>query len=275
MRAHVDWLTFTLPMWFSTREDSSYEESIEYAFVSTFDAKTLSGVFGGEWELQERSRAPYTNAWAMEDCGITRVASQSLNHACVEISGKGCERVIREGMMEDVMRSVEARITRVDIAVDIETDTTPTEFVQEKNHKRMRAHGTQISSTGETCYVGSQASDRYCRVYRFNPPHPRAHLLRVEYVFRKDYAKAICRGLLDGGIMAVTKSSGEAFGFTHVAWEMDAGKSVDISIISPSRSAGSTVHWLITSCAPAFRRLVESGDIRDPDEFIRRYFYST
>lgn len=272
MRSHVDWLTFTLPMWFSTRADATYEESVEYAFVSTFDASTLAKAFGGKWERQERSRAPYTNAWTMPDAGITLFASQSLNHSCVEISGSGCERLITLGVMESVVGSIVERLTRVDIATDIETEVTPTEFVSDISHKRMRSHGTQISSTGETVYIGSQKSDRYARVYRYAKPHPRGHLLRCETVFRKAYAKACGRRLLDSGIGSVARASGEAFGFSHVVWRPDAVQEADISIVSPSRTAGNTVHWLITAAAPAFKRLVASGDIRDADEFIRKYF---
>lgn len=271
MRTHVDWLTFTLPMWYSTRENDTYEGVIEHAFVSTFTPLTLAAAFGGSWEHQERSRAPYTNAWTM-GAGITLFASQSLNHACVEISGSGCERLIGMGEMENVIKSVQGRVTRVDIATDIETDTTPTEFIEKVSHRRMRSHGTQISSTGETVYLGSQKSDRYARIYRYNPPHPRAHLLRAEIVFRKEYAKRVCGALLNGGVNNVAEASGTAFGFNHVVWTPNAAQDVDISITSPSRSAGNTIHWLITACAPAFKRLVDSGDIRDAQQFIERYF---
>jgi len=275
MRSHVDWLTFTLPMWFSTRTDDTYSGAIEFAFVSTFEAATLAKAFGGSWERQERSRAPYTNAWTMPDAGITLFASQSLNHCCVEISGSGCERLIALGEMENVMRSTVERITRIDIATDIETDVTPMQFTAELEHKRMRSHGTQISSTGETVYIGSQKSDRYARVYRYAKPHPRAHLLRVEAVFRKQNAKTVVGRLLDTGINAVAKAAGDAFGFNHVVWRPYDGQDADISIVSPSRTAGNTVHWLITAAAPAFKRLVESGDIRDAEAFIREYFLMT
>lgn len=275
MRTHVDWLTFTLPMWFSTREDASYSESIEYAFVSTFTSLTLSIAFGGTWEVQERSRAPYTQAWTMPDAGITLFASQSLNHACVEISGSGCERLIALGQMESVMRSTVERITRIDIASDIETSVRPNEFVAEISHKRMRASGYQISATGETSYVGSQKSDRYARIYRYTDPHPRSHLLRIEHVFRKEYAKSTVRALLDCDLGSLAEAAGKAFGWAHEVWQPKAMQHVDISITSPSRVAGNTVHWLITACAPAFKRLVDSGDIRDPEKFIREYFLST
>jgi hypothetical protein len=275
MRTHIDWLTFTLPMWFSTRADDTYEGSVEFAFVSTFSADTLKTAFGGAWERQERSRAPYTNSWRMPSAGITLFASQSLNHACIEISGQGCERLIQIGEMENVMRATVARITRIDIATDIETSVTPEEFVEKKSHKRMRSDGFQRSETGETFYVGSQKSDRYARVYRYREPHPRAHLLRIEHVFRKEYAKATAKACLESGVNAVAVAAGEAFGWAHEAWNIDAIEHADISIISPNREAGSTINWLITACAPAFKRLVDNGDIRNADEFIARYFLSS
>lgn len=274
VRTHIDWITFTLPMWFSTRENATYEDSIEFAFTSTFTEEILATAFGGAWQRKERSRAPYTNAWEIHESGITVFASQSLNHCCVEISGQGCERLIDMGAMDGVLTAIQNRVARIDIATDIETETKPTEFVAEMKHKRMRASGFQRSETGETCYIGSQKSDRYARVYRYFSPHPRAKLLRIETVFRKEYAKIVAAECLRKDISAVAKAAGDAFGFSHSDWNTDDIETADISVIAPDRATGNTVRWLITAAAPAFRRLVDEGKIRNAEEFLRDYFLS-
>lgn len=274
MRVHIDWLTFTLPMWYATREDATYEEAIEFAFVSTFTNEILAKAFGGQWERQERSRAPYTNAWSMKEAGVTLFASQSLNHCCIEISGSGCEKLIAADVMKAVIERVTERVTRIDVACDIETDVMPVDFVKQLAHERMRASGQQESSTGQTCYCGSQKSDRYARVYRYYAPHPRAHLLRIEHVFKKGYAKSVANAYLGADENAIANASGLAFGWAHPVWAPDSAQHADISIVSPDRNTGNTVHWLITSAAPAFRRLVASGKIRDAEAFLNEYFLS-
>jgi len=278
MRTHIDWLTFTMtPRYQSSYADGvsmadQYANAIEQAFIQAFGGELVASAFGGDWQKNERSRAPYTDSWKLGERGITLFASPTLNHCCVEISGSGCETLISAGILNRVLGCVDDRVTRIDIASDIETSTRPAVFVERVNHERMRASGYQNSDSGETCYVGSQKSDRYARVYRYNPPHPRSHLLRIEHVFRREYAKVVAKQVLNADLESVAEAAGQAFGWAHNDWKTSDIQVVDISIISPKRDAGNTVFWLTNTCAPAFRRLVENGDIKDPEEFIKRYF---
>lgn len=249
-----------------------YADGIRGAFETTFSASTIATAFGGVWIERERSRAPYTDAWELADAGITLFASQTLSHCCVEISGSGCERLIKLDAMREVLYAVCGQCSRIDIATDIVTDTLPSEFVAVVSHDRMRASGSQKSETGETCYVGSQKSDRFSRIYRYSPPHPRSHLLRVETVFRRENAKAVARACIDSGMGSIAREAGKAFGWAHPIWKPDMAQHADISIISPNRKGGQTIHWLISACAPAFKRLVKEGVIREPEAFIRQYF---
>jgi hypothetical protein len=278
MRTHVDWITFTMTM----RYQSSYPETFSTADVyakamedtweENFDRELLAEAFGGSWMKNEFSRAPYVDAWQLPDRGITLFASPTLNHCCVEISGQGCETLIAKGLLNQVLQHVHSRVTRVDLASDIETQIKPSEFVEKRTHKRMQSDGYQNSKTGETCYIGSQKSDRYARVYRYNNPHPRAHLLRIEHVFRKAYAKKVAESILKDGIGNVVSAARDAFGWEHPVWEMGGDGGSDISIIKEKRATGKTVFWLVNSVAPAFRRLCEDGTISDPEAFIRAYF---
>ncbi len=233
-----------------------------------------SRVFGGEWQKQERSRAPYTDAWVQSEGGITLFASPNLTHATIEISGQGCERLLENGELDNVMRLCVLRVTRIDIACDIETLTRPLEFVEKTNHERMRTSGHILSDTGETCYVGSQKSERYARVYRYNSPHPRSALLRVEHVFRKDYAKKVAEECASSGIEAVAKAAGDAFGWAHRDWRPSLVDSPDISVTRERGNSGNTVFWLVNSVAPAFKRLCATGGITDAQAFLEEYFLS-
>lgn len=272
MRSHVDWVTFTMSMVYVDETDAAYANAIAYGFEDMFGKELLADAFGGNWIKNERSRAPYTDAWQLSDRNITLFASPNLTHCCVEISGQGCETLISKALLHKVLQSCHSRITRIDIASDIETTVMPDEFVEKVLHERMRTSGHVVSDTGETCYVGSQKSDRYARVYRYNPPHPRSHLLRIEHVFRREYAKVVARQISESGIERVAYSAGEAFAWAHPSWQPLVSEPVDISVVKAEPTMGGTVFWLIKSVAPAFRKLVEKGIITDPQKFVDDYF---
>jgi len=263
-----------MPMNYDTFEGDVYARAVERAFKTTFDRLTLEDAFGGEWEKNEHSRAPYVDSWRLGDKGITLFASQNLSHCCVEISGQGCERLLMDKTMGVVLAQSRERVTRIDIACDIETTTRPNEFVGGLAHERMRSHGSHISDTGETEYVGSKTSDRYARIYRYYAPHPRSHLLRIEHVFRKRYAKAVALAFDHSSISDIAAAAGKAFGWTHRDWVVEVDTLPDISVTKAESNMGKTVFWLVKSVAPAFKRLVNEGTIVDPDEFLTRYFLS-
>jgi len=272
MRSHIDWLTYTVTMHYMGEGADAYASALLHGIVDMHGDLLATRIFGGTWEKKERSRAPYTDAWTLVDQGISIYASPNLTHACIEISGQGCERLIKLEFMDKLLQKISERCTRIDVACDIETDVTPEQFVAETTHQRMRASGYQKSESGETAYVGSQKSDRYARVYRYFSPHPRAKLLRVEHVFRKDYAKTVCNAILEVGADATAKSAGVAFGWAHSVWNPNESEGADLSIVHAERKMGKTVYWLIKACAPAFKRLVADGTITDAEGFLQSYF---
>jgi len=274
MRTHIDWLTFTIPMVYDTQGDDSYAAAIRNGFLYLFSADVVADVFGGAWAAGERSRAPYTDVWIDKEASISLYSSPSLTHATVEISGQGCERLILEGKLENVLRGCAERLTRIDIACDIETEVMPLAFTSILSHDRMRSSGYYRSDTGETAYIGSKQSERFARVYRYFEPHPRSHLLRVEHVFRREYAKVVAKNIVEYGVSSIAKSTGEIFGWSHSIWNVDNTAEVDLSITSPEKNAGKTVSWLVRSVAPAIQRLIADGTIRDPEQFFRTYFLS-
>jgi len=259
-------------MIYGEENDEAYALAIQAGFMDMFSQDLVHGVFGGKWTKAQRSRAPYTDTWTDEHNGISLYASPNLTHCCIEISGQGCERIIALGKIEAILAGSAQRVTRIDIASDIETSTQPAEFVSIVKHERMRANGTQNSETGQTCYVGSKKSDRYARVYRYYKPHPRAHLLRIEHVFRRKYAKSVVQAILDTSIESVAEAAGNAFGWAHSDWNTEANEHADISIVAAERGQRTTVTWLVRSVAPAIRRLIEDGTIRDPQAFFEQYF---
>lgn len=261
-----------MPMVYDTEEGDNYAHAIQNAFMDMFTQDMVATLFSGAWRTEKRSRAPYKDTWIDTENGLSLYASPSLTHSCIEISGAGCERIIKLGAMELLISCIMERITRIDIACDIETDIMPEQFVATLAHERMRSTGIINSDTGQTCYIGSKQSERFARVYRYFYPHPRWNLLRVEHVFRRDYAKSVARAIMENSLMEVASASGQAFGWNHPEWQPGTGLTPDIGIVQGEKNAGKTVSWLVRSVAPAFRRLVYEGTIRDPEAFFRTYF---
>lgn len=272
MRSHIDWLTFTCNPLYIDSNAHDLAQAIVDGLVSLIGHVLFNTVFAGEGQQAERSRAPYTYAWKWDDDHVVVYASEVLNHFTVEISGQGCERLLTAGALHNLLKQVQDRVTRVDVACDIETSTRPHEFVFFNKHQRMQSSGYVKSPSGETCYVGSQKSERYARVYRYNDPHPRSHLLRIEHVFRRKHAKVVATAIVDNGISAVAAAAGNVFGWGHSDWQSAGDSDMDLSTVRAERDGGKTVYWLVNSVAPAFRRLCENGTIKDPAEFIRSHF---
>lgn len=272
MNTRIDWLSFTLTIRPSINDHEAMYVAIEQAIEDVFGVGQTATIFGGRWTKNEHGRAPYSHSWTLRDSGCTLFCNPTLTHMTVEFSGQGCTRLIEQSMMDEVLNNVADRVTRIDVATDITTNTTPEEFIAAGHSERFGSVGMFHSPTGTTAYIGSMKSERFARVYRYVEPHPRAHLLRVECVSRRDHAKAVARAILTQGERSVAATLGDVYGWRHNDWQPDAPADADLSIVRAEKAAGGTVFWLIKQAAPAFKRLVQEGTIMDAESFLQHYF---
>ena len=159
-------------------------------------------------------------------------------------------------------QSVRNAITRLDYAVDVRTGVRPSEFGAKRQHQTFRSTSLIKSDTGETLYVGSPKSDRFCRVYRYAKPHPRHALLRIEYVFRRGMATSAVQAYLVSESDAQFQAQlGNTWGFTHPVWR--PGEVTDERVRAPivTRENEDTVLWLYKQVGPALRRVYDQGAI--------------
>lgn len=186
----------------------------------------------------------------------------------IEISGMGCERLHRQSNLWAVVdRAVQsAKITRFDHATDILTPTAPKAFALKRSNNAHKTYSHAVSESGETYYVGSRKSDRFCRVYRYNPPHPRSDLLRIEHVFRRAYAHSVAKDWLKIGDDEFAARAGKIYGWEHETWTPDT--ETKLSYTRPSRGNVNTILWLYSSVAPAVAKLVTSGELTQ-EEAVR------
>lgn len=263
--AIVDWLTVVgrraaQPDDFSV--NNAYQTAAEWLDES---CPTFKESFGSplDWQVV-KPRAPYSHARRSDDCTRSLYVHPLATHFTFEVSGQHCQRIAP--VMPAILAPWADAVSRLDIAVDMETDVTPFLFDGDCNPARINSRSRLSSSSGETVYVGSRASDRFARVYRYNPPHPRSHLLRAEFQLKHDYAKAAASDIGAGvTIASVAAAQGQHFGFQHPAWQPDALPS-PLRVESHAQS-GNTVRWLTLTVAPLLRRMQREGRLDVPAWF--------
>lgn len=261
MDAKLDWVSFTFA-WENVDTDNDKQA---YLLVEdALEATVGEGGFkllleGQQWEFG-KGRKPYSCSVGGGN-GVRIYFNHKINHALVEISGEGCSRVFSSPGGEYLLQSVKDRVTRIDIAVDMQCDVMPSEFVSHRSATRHKSFSHVVSDTGETCYIGSMSSNRYARVYRYNEPHPRSGLLRAEHVFRQEDAKRVVEFGFENGIDKLVQEAGAIFGWTHDAWDFEPPTVRELKAHREEREDAATVKWLYDTVAPSIARLAKSGKL--------------
>lgn len=260
MITKIDWLSFTLPI--GQGEPLAPHRMVQYISEALYDFSPVvfEGIFGDYSYEQRKGRPPYSIGYARSDAGCYIFCHPLLPHFLIELTGQGCDALSTRVNPLEFLRGVSSRLTRIDVASDMLCDTDPLAFAALRNEGRFKSHSEFVSETGITAYVGSRTSNRYARVYRYNPPHERAHLLRAEHVLKAEDAKATALSILESGLPAVTVALGNAFGWTHASWTPQAVERAEIAVWRPERHSGKTMYWLNAAVAPALVKLCrESG----------------
>lgn len=274
MITKIDWLSWSLAL--PGPISGAGQDSIQHAetVLRTYLGDELADALLDAKFTPEGGRAPYTTRMMREDHFVSVFWGESQRHMLVEVSGGGCEDLERRGQLYALLDHVRPRLTRLDIAVDMLVDTEPGEFVSAGYSPRFKTTSHIISDTGATFYVGSRESERYARVYRYAPPHPRAAWLRCEFVLRHENATATAAAIADVGILGVAAQLGNSYGWKHPVWKPEFLTDQTIPTWRPERRQGATVRWLITSVFPSMARLVKEGVIEDVDAFLDQHLYN-
>lgn len=261
MQINIDWFSFTLKRAVDADDTEPRVLSQAYDLLTErypdwFDAfGTLTG-----WTWQA-GRKPYRASYRSPDGGISIWVHPALDHLMVELTGKGCARLGEWHDASGFIAAFSDRLVRLDVACDMLTETTPSDFVKDRIAGRFKSDGHIREESGMTEYIGSRQSNRYACVYRYNPPHERAHLLRCEYRLRAEDAKATARIILTDGLASVAKALGSKFGWVHPDWNVEAPTEAELRAYRPDRKVGSTLYWLNDTVAPLLRRLAAAGDL--------------
>ena len=272
MNTKIDWYSFSFP----TVPTESTEDpllAVGDGLCAILDAQTIIAMRVWKWEPIGHGRAPYTEGWTVKGSHVTLWTNPALPHATFEATGQGCEWLRECFLLEEIVTATAHRATRIDIAVDIPGSTTPADFVAAGFTRRIKTSAYLTSSSGNTVYVGSQKSDAFARVYRYNPPHPRSDKLRIEMVHRRERAKDMAARWAIAGAEACKSACYDTYRWEHATWaETGTPDPLQSAFITDARSSAGTVRWLINQVAPAFKRLVADGSIKDPEAFLWTYF---
>jgi len=274
MLVAIDWLSLSAK--FELNPEGESEATILDKAVTALQELT-----GEHYDLIDRGmkwdwstgRTPYRVSRAREDFGAMLFLHPSLPHSLLEITGRGCEVLGEDPRSGAFLSAISDRLTRIDIACDMLTDTRPSAFVARRDLKRFKAHSSFTSESGETEYIGSRTSARYCRVYRYNPPHERAHLLRCEFVLKGEDAKATARAIMEQGLNSVVVALGQSFGWKHKDWQPNKVDAAIIPVWRPERKEGKTLYWLADTVAPLIRRLHAEG-VLEADDWTQIHIFS-
>lgn len=256
-----DWLSFTLPIAaMGTLQDAKYQIG---QILRDYPELELTGDVGPR-------RKRYDSSLKLGIGGVV-FFSKTLDYILVEITGKGCRSLEDDGLFAIMAKNVlqdALNVTRFDLAVDIETDTLPVDFVEQRS-KRWKSTSHVNTVSGLTEYVGSKTGDRYTKVYRYLPPHEREHLLRVETTTRKPLAsEALWRyveAIEAGQVTGFAASYNKPFMWSHPDWNFE--DTARIKYWRPDTGGGATLRWIHQAVVPALERLYKNG-VADNDHSI-------
>jgi hypothetical protein len=266
----VDWYSFTLlayPEYFDPNGVFP-----EYATIA------LETGLGSLWSFivshkddwqAAKSRPPYTTAIQRENM-FYLYAGSSQSHILLECSGKGCQELEKNGLLQKLISETSDRATRIDIAHDWKTAIRPMQVHDDGFSSKFKSVTTITSPTGETFYLGSPKSEKRVRVYVYDAPHPRAGILRFEYIFRKTSAKIIAKRLETETLEDVVSSCIVTYGWKSEFLKQE--RTTGLANIRPERGSAKTLRWILTQVAPAMRRLIDESVIEDPELFFKNNF---
>lgn len=264
----LDWVSFTIPRPLDLPESLYFDwvgDTIQQAVEGKHFPLALSTP--QTWKLI-KSHKPYSVAFANREYeGFVVMYSMKRGEMLIELQGRFCEEYPR--WAKQIAHTFSRDVTRLDVAVDVNTDVRPIGTGISADSKTW---SVSSSKSGETVYCGSPKSEKMMRVYRYNDPHPRSHLLRSEVVFRRGWAKKLAEKLSHPSALAqfvaeywrTQKADWWLMNVSHIILDEKAPNLVSAPERRGSdKTTASTLNWLHSQVRPAISRAVRDGGTLD------------
>lgn len=263
----VDYLSWTIPTDFPF--DRAGEPCVSPALhiLTEFLGQELAPIISGHsWEVHNAKRFYHTRIFDA-DTKISLQVGTTNKHVHCEFGGQALDVIRAAGFYEHLIEQVGTRASRIDFAVDFESECSVKDFIGNRDIGRFKAGGDIFSEDGETSYVGSWEGERFARVYRYHKPHPRSNMLRAEVVLRGKYAKQGITLLKEKGLTQATLAAHEAFQWKHELWKPEEATESRIKSNRADKEKAGTVRWLYGDIASCVIRLHKEGLIDAYDWF--------
>lgn len=209
------------------------------------------------WRVGDNRLSPYSHSISLFH-NVTGIrfanlyySNKNIDTVLVQHTGQGCAQIFN---ILPLLDYVQPRIGRLDVAIDVETEERPQAYYDA--YKGGLSKAFEVSPSGETFYLGSRKSDKFMRIYRYNAPHERAHLLRFEIQYKREFARAAAWHITQNGIRAFAMSALSEY---PLPTEHITEGEYDPFFIA-RKSQGDTILWLDKQVRPAILKLVRSGE---------------
>lgn len=259
---HIDFLSLSFPL----IQIENYQQAVW--FIQEFFGEELFSKNVDIWKKTSvqygMGRAPYSSS-INTPLGIL-FWSPRKKGCLLEMGGNACSKLTLSEMIEMVGKN---KVTRIDLAHDFTIHDTTYHPEAVCANPKTKSIGINRSETGVTVYLGSPKSDSQSRVYEYFAPNQRAGLTRVEHVFRRKYAQAVVKALINGYAVNLFNQKSESLGLTENVL-LDVQKMPKISMtagLEPKTSK--RLQWLKKSVFPLINRLLEEEVITVNDIITR------
>lgn len=270
--AHVDWYSFTtilksLPDMPEMMLDVA-TNSLRYRLGDDLFRAIFVDTKG--WTIG-LGRRPYSGGYQNDEIGI-RVWYGGQHSVLVEFTGTGCEWLSGAGLLNKLIIATGERCTRIDIAVDVMAGGLVDAIADSAANNRIKTVARNESPTGLTRYIGSRKSEKLVRVYEYHEPHPRAGVTRVEYEHKKQQARITCGYVAAYGVEHTAKMCAAIYEWRHESVMNDEYVERMPSPVSEARTDAKTLHWIMKQVAPAIKKLIADGKIKNPQQWLMDTF---
>jgi len=265
----IDYYAYTIPTESPFIEGMFYDqqETVLNIFRTSLPVNEHSHKFVDGWQ-HEHIHKHYQHRLRHTATDVCLSYGRKNAHVYVEFAGKACNALESIDILLLIILGTNPRCSRIDFAVDVECQISPAVFISQRHNKSFKSSGNKYSPTGGTEYIGGRTSDRMARVYRYNEPHPRHKLLRVEAEFKGDAAKATAKFLSETDVQTACLSAHQIFGWKHEVWQPDQANISKVPYKSYSPSTASTIEWLYGDVVTALRKAIRK-DIIDFEDWLK------
>lgn len=270
MQTKIDFVSFTVPCRIPFIEGDPDDLANAVWILTDFLGSEWHPVIAAHnWERYKAKGFYHTRIFDAE----TKISVSFGNvnsHIYVDVGGQALDFIRAIGLYEDFIQKVGTRASRVDFAVDFETEVGVSEFIVNRQKGRFKAGGNVFSEDGETHYVGSWKAERFARVYRYHEPHPRSKFLRAEVVLRGTYAKQAMAIVTSAGEVQAALAAHAPFGWEHQIWQPTEAVISEIVSKRHDKEGASTIRWLNGDVAACIVRL-HREDLINAHEWFEKY----